>query len=339
MESFISIPPPNRPSNAPTPDVRRRDLSPNPSLIIGSNSEASPQQSHAGQPNFESEEDLRRNEAAVETLQQMDLWSLVLDLMARVQSGAVTAQNVDNEAGIIRARIARARASLKQISGLDISMAERKEEIFRLEEAIEKKKDLLLRFQAVMGATNIAQEQSKDNNNNNNGNVDGNTNVKNDSDNNPTIKQEPQNNPINNQGDLMGSIDPISDFTGNNSTENKNINNNDMMVDLDDIMSDINFMNQGNSSLNMDGNMNSMSNPGSMTNIGQPTNSNMMSNNGDDMLNFDNSLKDISDDNINVNINNQQQQQQQNMDSGDSMMQTDNAELASYLDDFDKFTF
>lgn len=70
----------------------------------------------------------------------MDLWSLVLDLITRIQHGTVTAKTVDNEAGIIRARISKAKQSLKQVSGLDTSIGEQEEEIMRLQEAIEKKK-------------------------------------------------------------------------------------------------------------------------------------------------------------------------------------------------------
>lgn len=146
MESFISIPPSLKPSNAPTPDNRRADNSPQPSGGAGTpnplhgltQGSIAPGSTNASAD--DSEEELRRNENAVEALQQMDLWSLVLDLMTRVQEGSVTAKSVDNEAGIIRARISKARGSLKQVSGLDVSIGERKEEIARLQEAIQKKR-------------------------------------------------------------------------------------------------------------------------------------------------------------------------------------------------------
>lgn len=43
------------------------------------------------------EEALKRSTAAVESLGQMDLLALVLDLMERVDAGSVTAKSVDNE--------------------------------------------------------------------------------------------------------------------------------------------------------------------------------------------------------------------------------------------------
>lgn len=45
----------------------------------------------------EDEAALRQAASVVEGLQQMDLLALVLDLMERVSSGAVTAKTVDNE--------------------------------------------------------------------------------------------------------------------------------------------------------------------------------------------------------------------------------------------------
>lgn len=172
---FIAIPSSVKPSNAPTP--KRPEPSPAPSQggatpsfnagasftttttsiqsapgIGGSTLNVPFSSTTSSSTLLDMEEDLRRSGTAVEALQQMDLWSLVLDLITRIQHGTVTAKTVDNEAGIIRARIAKAKQSLRQVSGLDISIGEREEEIIRLQDAIEKKKDLLLRFQAVMGA-------------------------------------------------------------------------------------------------------------------------------------------------------------------------------------------
>lgn len=137
MDSFISIPPSLKPSNAPTPDTRRSENSPAP---VGASTPSFHGSAGSGNNFAEIEEELKRSEAAVDALQQMDLWSLVLDLMTRIQEGRVNAKTVDNEAGIIRARISKARMSLRQVTGLDVSIGERKEEILRLQEDIEKKK-------------------------------------------------------------------------------------------------------------------------------------------------------------------------------------------------------
>lgn len=169
---FISIPNSAKPSNAPTPN--RTEVSPAPSQGVtpsfsgsiaggpsttsfttaslqsipagsfasagGSSLGLHPENTSEANSLAEMKESLQRSGAAVEALRQMDLWSLVLDLITRIQHGTVTAKTVDNEAGIIRARISKAKQSLKQVSGLDTSIGEQEEEIMRLQEAIEKKK-------------------------------------------------------------------------------------------------------------------------------------------------------------------------------------------------------
>lgn len=114
----------------------------------------------------------------VSNLEQMDLLSLVLDLLERVMSGAVTAKTVDNEAGSIRSRIRVAKTWLQQLEQSGIAgaatgtltgmsaasagtMGGRRdvyEEIEYLENMIDSKRDLLLRFKSVMGDGNGDEE-------------------------------------------------------------------------------------------------------------------------------------------------------------------------------------
>ncbi|KAF5102720.1 hypothetical protein D0Z00_000212 [Geotrichum galactomycetum] len=122
------------------------------------------------------EEDEDGTSQLVSNLQQMDLLSLVLDLLERVMSGAVTAKTVDNEAGSIRSRIRVAKTWLQQLEQSGIAGAaagtltggsiagaaaaftgaaggrrDVYEEIEYLENMIDSKRDLLLRFKTVMG--------------------------------------------------------------------------------------------------------------------------------------------------------------------------------------------
>lgn len=121
----------------------------------------------------EEEEDDGGTTQLVSNLQQMDLLSLVLDLLERVMSGAVTAKAVDNEAGSIRSRIRVAKSWLQQLEqsgivgaaagvptgvsvvGLSEAVTTGRrdvyEEIEYLENMIDSKRNLLLRFKTVMG--------------------------------------------------------------------------------------------------------------------------------------------------------------------------------------------
>lgn len=123
--------------------------------------------------NEEEEEDDGGTTQLVSNLQQMDLLSLVLDLLERVMSGAVTAKAVDNEAGSIRSRIRVAKSWLQQleqsgivgaaagvptgvsVAGLSEAVTAGRrdvyEEIEYLENMIDSKRNLLLRFKTVMG--------------------------------------------------------------------------------------------------------------------------------------------------------------------------------------------
>lgn len=114
----------------------------------------------------------------VSNLEQMDLLSLVLDLLERVMSGTVTAKTVDNEAGSIRSRIRVAKTWLQQLeqsgiagaatgtlTGMSAASAgttggrrDVYEEIEYLENMIDSKRDLLLRFKSVMGDGNGDEE-------------------------------------------------------------------------------------------------------------------------------------------------------------------------------------
>ncbi|ODV94491.1 hypothetical protein PACTADRAFT_77075 [Pachysolen tannophilus NRRL Y-2460] len=102
----------------------------------------------------EDEKLLQKLENAHESLKeikQMELIPVLLELIEDVKKGKLSPKDFENAAGRLRIRIAKIKALLCDIDGLDESHEERISRINRVNENIEKKKSLLLNFRESVG--------------------------------------------------------------------------------------------------------------------------------------------------------------------------------------------
>lgn len=137
MDSFFSLSPPPTTTNAAT-------AAPPPPAVTSAAPEA---------PTSNLSEPLQH-------LQQLDLLSLVQDLLTRVQNGTVTAKTIENEAGFIRSRIYNAKTWLTDLESCETQDFER--EIAELENGISRKRELLRKFLVVMGQEQTDADKQKE---------------------------------------------------------------------------------------------------------------------------------------------------------------------------------
>lgn len=90
--------------------------------------------------------------SALKTIQQMDLVPAVLEILDRVASGSLSAKDVYNEAGPLRAKLAKARGALAELDDTDKGIADLRRWSLDLESRIARKRQLIRQFQQVMGA-------------------------------------------------------------------------------------------------------------------------------------------------------------------------------------------
>ncbi|ODQ68143.1 hypothetical protein NADFUDRAFT_14093, partial [Nadsonia fulvescens var. elongata DSM 6958] len=86
----------------------------------------------------------------IEVLEKLDLMPHVQDLLTRVLSGNVLVKDVDNEAGSIRVKLAKAKSGLRELTGLNETIMSRRERINKLQLNIQQKQLLLQQFKRII---------------------------------------------------------------------------------------------------------------------------------------------------------------------------------------------
>uniref|UniRef100_A0A060TF06 Mediator of RNA polymerase II transcription subunit 9 n=1 Tax=Blastobotrys adeninivorans TaxID=409370 RepID=A0A060TF06_BLAAD len=174
MESFINVSPPTSRANsrgasrAGSPEVKpevpkdaneSRDPKDAGSVPAQPGSSSSPPQNgHTGVPQLALNSavgELQTDNgpaSALKTIQQMDLVPAVLEILDRVASGSLSAKDVYNEAGPLRAKLAKARAALSELDDTDKGIVDLRRWSLDLESRIARKRQLIRQFQQVMGA-------------------------------------------------------------------------------------------------------------------------------------------------------------------------------------------
>lgn len=91
--------------------------------------------------------------ACIETFEQLNMLEMTVDLLERLDQGAISAKELDNEAGPIRIKLSNARASLSALPHLDQSLDERRAEIVMLQDKISRQTALLEKFKSLIKDT------------------------------------------------------------------------------------------------------------------------------------------------------------------------------------------
>jgi hypothetical protein len=156
MDSFISVPRSATASAATSPatvDPGMKKSSPRTVTPVRSSVEANTTEVKVEEDSIASKEDNseHRRVLAIENLRELDPLAMVVELLENVTSGKIGAKDVYNEAGPIRSRLSKAKASLQDLEGLDQDMDVRNRMISQLNIKIGRQVELLKSFRTAMG--------------------------------------------------------------------------------------------------------------------------------------------------------------------------------------------
>lgn len=109
------------------------------------------------------------SQTPLEVLQQIDFMPHVQALVSKIVNGQISVKDADNESGAVKVRIAKAKAALAEMDGLDETIHSRQAKIVSLDQQIQKKLELLKSFKQMAEAEGFdlsekepKKEESKD---------------------------------------------------------------------------------------------------------------------------------------------------------------------------------
>lgn len=92
------------------------------------------------------------SQTPLEVLQQIDFMPHVQALVTKIVNGTISVKDADNESGAVKVRIAKAKAALAEMDGLDETIHSRQARIVSLDKQIQKKLELLKSFKQMAEA-------------------------------------------------------------------------------------------------------------------------------------------------------------------------------------------
>ncbi|KAG5362610.1 hypothetical protein CJU89_1737 [Yarrowia sp. B02] len=92
------------------------------------------------------------SQTPLEVLQQIDFMPHVQALVSKIVNGQISVKDADNESGAVKVRIAKAKAALAEMDGLDETIHSRQAKIVSLDQQIQKKLELLKSFKQMAEA-------------------------------------------------------------------------------------------------------------------------------------------------------------------------------------------
>lgn len=92
------------------------------------------------------------SQTPLEVLQQIDFMPHVQALVSKLINGQISVKDADNESGAVKVRIAKAKAALAEMDGLDETIHSRQAKIVSLDKQIQKKLELLKSFKQMAEA-------------------------------------------------------------------------------------------------------------------------------------------------------------------------------------------